>query len=51
MEHAVQLILRIGIVEDEGRRDQFSVCTILRSMGWNVFRLSVSLLYQKVVLI
>jgi hypothetical protein len=43
------VILRIAIVEEEGRRDQFNVCTILRSMGWNVFHLSVSLLYQKAV--
>jgi hypothetical protein len=43
------VILRIAIVEEQGWRYQFNVSTILRNMGWNVFLLSVSLLYQKVV--
>jgi hypothetical protein len=33
--------MRIAIIEEEGRRDRFRVCTILRNMGWDVFRRSL----------
>jgi hypothetical protein len=28
------VILRIAVAEEEGSRDQFNVCNILRDIGW-----------------